>query len=451
MVGQFEKGSLLRLATATADQNGHYRLPPSKPGEFNFAAAISGCASASRLVTVGRGQRTVDLRLRQGETIRMRVVDKEGKPVPGAKVLVGIRRPEQWLMKSPETDANGRWRQVWTPKEKLNLFVTMEGFAAAETNLAPAEREEVIALVERSWTASGRVVDHETKAPITRFHIWHGTPVNDDIVWNDQLVKNANGQYSIHWDQFVGDPLHLLRVEADGYVPSEDRKVVRIEHEVKFDVDLVIGKPISGMVRSAAGKPLANAEVVLCTAARNLALYNGRETWTRCPKMRTGTDGRYSFSATRDPYVLVVLDDQGYAEVAGGPETKDITIRQRWARVEGTVRIGNQPAAKRSVVIEFEKTPSRLDDPSPIDWIKHRMEFNYQATSDSEGHLVFDRVRPGQRTWSDMSRLIISSVVPSRAYRSRSSLERRGKSFFRRAKKRYNRDDRASRVTDATP
>jgi protocatechuate 3,4-dioxygenase beta subunit len=408
-VGQFEKDSRLSLAKATTDQNGHYRLPPSKPGEFNFAAVISGCAPASRLVTVGRDQRTVDLQLRQGETIRLRVVDKEGKPVPGAKVVVGARRPEQWLIKYLETDAHGRWSQVWTPGERLDLYVTKAGFATVETDLAPADREEVIALAERSWTASGRVVDHETKAPISRFHLWHGTPMNDEIEWNDRLVNNVNGQYSIHWDGFVGRPEHhLLRVEADGYVPSEDRKVVRIEHDVKFDVDLVKGQPISGTVRSAAGKPLANADVVLCTAARNLSLCNGRETWGRCPKVRTGADGRYSFSPQREPYVLEALDDHGYAEVAGGPETKDITIRQRWARVEGTVRIGNQPAAKQYVVINFEKTSSRPDDSSPMDWIKHHMEFSYQTETDSEGRFVFDRVRPGK---ANVVRCVVENYI----------------------------------------
>ena len=37
-------------------------------------------------------------------------------------------------MESLETDANGRLSQVWTPGEKLNLFVTKAGYATVETD-----------------------------------------------------------------------------------------------------------------------------------------------------------------------------------------------------------------------------------------------------------------------------------------------------------------------------
>jgi hypothetical protein len=401
-VGQSREQLRSNFPRAKTDENGHYRFPPCEPGEFTLSAAAPGYAPDARRVTVTQDRRTVDLQLRRGETIRLRVVDKEGKPVAGAQVQVGYRKPEEFLLRVPNrTDTEGRWSWVWTPEEKLPIYVSMKGYAQVAKELAPADQEQVITLAAELWTASGRVVDRETNAPITKFRVLQGRPASNlelDYNWQKaELFESADGQYHIQWEMY-GDLRRVLRIEADGYLPSEGRPLRADERHVTFNVELTKGRVISGTVRSPDGKPLGNAEVVLCTVSRSLDLQNGRQ-FNRESSLafRTGSDGGFSFAPQRDPYILVVLHDQGYAEVDGQTGANEITVRS-WSRVEGMLRVGGRPAVNQPVDLQFSVVASRPGRPTPVERVLDRLHFQYLTYTDTEGRFVFDRVRPGKAT-----------------------------------------------------
>ena len=411
IVGQFIDRHVSGYPRTTTDQNGHYRLPACDPGKYVLAAAAKGYAPDSRRVTVSTEQRTVDLQLRKGEMIRLRVVDKEGEPMPGVVVATVFvteylealtldyessiqRDSDRHLL----TDAEGRWSRLWIPNNELQFHIRKDGYAQVQKSIAPGEREHVVTLEAGGWTVSGRVVDKETKAPVAKFRVVQGSAFgsgDNDMTWQEgRLVENENGQYRATWDT-SGDSRRVLRIEAEDYLPSDARRLKMDERQVAFNVELSKGQAVTGVVLSPDGKPLADAEVALCTATRGLYLKNGRPLRGQ-PHLivRTGPDGRFSLPAQREPYILVVLHDQGFAQVEGQQDTKDIAIRP-WARAEGTLLIGDQPGAKEAITLDFGEPPSRREDLSPIQRIAERIYFDYKTQTDAEGRFVFENVIPG--------------------------------------------------------
>ena len=409
-VGLFAERSGGDFPRTKTDQDGHYHFAMAEPGEYNLAAAAKDYAPDSRSITMETQSQTVDLQLRKGEMIRLRVVDEEGKPIPGVTVSMSFNNEyrdalmldyvssiERGEDRNLVADAEGRWSRLWIPKDELQFIIRKDGYGQVQKRFAPSEQERVVTLEAGGWSVAGRVVDKQIKAPVTKFRVVEGSAFgsgDNDMSWRERrLVENENGQYRAAWDT-SGDSRRVLRIEADGYLPSEARRLKPDEREVTFNVELSKGQAITGTVHSADGEPLGDAQVALCTATRGLYLKDGRPLQGQSHLIvRTGPEGRFSLPAQREPYVLVVLHDQGFAQVEGEQDTKEITIRP-WARAEGTLRIGNRPGAKEMIRLDFSEPLSRSQDLSPLKQIARRIRFDYTTQTDAEGHFVFERVVP---------------------------------------------------------
>ncbi len=442
----------------TTGKNGRFRFAVYEPGEYTLAAAAKGFAPDSKQITIDKQPRTVDLQLRKGEMIRIRVVDAKGRPISKAAVgTVFNNKYREALMLDYESgirrdndrhtlaDAEGRWSRLWIPNDALTCSIYKEGFTRVERKFIPGEPEQVVVLEPGGWSVAGRVVDRETNRPVTKFRVVEGYIYGDgksNTTWRDgHRVENPGGRYSASWDT-SGNSHRAIRIEADGYLPSEARWLKADERHVTFDVELTKGDAIVGTVRSADGRPADGAEVALCTASRGIYLRNGRPLQGQ-PNLivRAGADGRFSLPPQREPYILVVLHDKGFARVEKEADVKEIAL-QPWARVEGTLRIGKDPGAKETVVLDYESNqpggrapfPGKLEKLSPIEQVikmieireipldqipketldqipketldrikekrrraavARRIYFDYQTQTDAEGRFVFERAVPG--------------------------------------------------------
>jgi uncharacterized GH25 family protein len=410
-------GSIFPLTTT--DRTGHYRFAVFAPGEYTLAASAKGYVPDPRRITVGTQPQTVDLRLGKGETIRLRVVDKDGKPLAGATVamvfnnehvaalFIDYRRAcERDKNRHMTADAEGRWSRLWIPGDPLTLIISKPGYAEVQKKFAPGGEEEVVTLEAGEWVVSGRVVDRRTKAPVTRFRVVEGYAFGGgeySVTWHQGgLVENKDGRYRAVWNR--QDNRRVIRVEADGYYASDALPPFGDKKQLTCNVELERGADITGIVRGPDGKPLANAEVALCTATRGIYLHNGRPLQGQ-PNfiVRTGDDGRFSLPPQRDRFAIVVLHDRGVAIVDNEQDAKEITLKP-WARAEGTLPANKKPGTRDDVVIQFDDNrpapPPGLfgqfanmlhkESPPP------RMLWDYRITPDAAGHFAFDRVRPGK-------------------------------------------------------
>lgn len=387
---------------ATTDQAGRYRLPVSDPGEYVLAVAAEGHVPNARRVTVSAEERQFDLQLQEGRPIRLRVVDQDGKPLAAALVNTGLDREalsvENTRTAMPggdrnlSTDAEGRWSRLWIPNDKLTFSISKPGYAKVRKSFAPDDEEHVVTLESGGWTLAGRVVDRETKAPVVKFRVVegsaHGGP-GSGVIWREsRAVEDASGQYRADWDT-SGNSRRVVRIEAEGYLPSEARWLKADGKQTTFNVELSKGEAVTGVVLLADGRPLVDAHVALCTASRGLSLRNGQPDLNQFSLIaRTDAEGRFSLAPQREPHVLVVMHDQGFAQAEDEGGMKEITV-QPWARVEGTLQVDGKPGVRELISIDFTLTSRDVRNP----W---RIFFNYYTETDAEGHFIFDRVRPGK-------------------------------------------------------
>lgn len=419
-VGKFAPEGREAVTRAKTDLRGRYHLP-SLPGQYVFAAAASGYAPCSRQVAVAGNRMTVDFQLGEGEPFRFRVVDPEQEPLSGVSVgfIVPKDKPEFVSSHLPSvTDAEGRWKGKWIPKEQLTFHFTKPGFLHVVEAVAPGGQEQTITMKrDKGWTVVGRVVDHETKTPVTRFEIVEGSVWGDEMArggkhahWSDRrLVEDDRGEYHATCG-YVSAEHPVVRIEADGYFPSETRHLTANERRATFDVELTKGQNISGVVQSPDGKPLDGAVVALATTARGLHMIDNFPATSMAGQpalMGTGPDGRFSFLPQREPCILLALHEHGYAWAEGGVGLKEIRV-QPWARLIGTVRVGNRPIAEDTVSLDSLSValprPNRRNRLSAKDagvWkniFGHRLSMNYSAKTDAKGQYVFDRVPAGKAT-----------------------------------------------------
>ena len=138
--------------------------------------------------------------------------------------------------------------RLWLPDDQLHLIVSKSGYGEAQVRIKPGEPERTVTLEAGGWSIAGRVIDAETKAPLTEFRVVEGDNYSGHVIWRQSsVVKNANGQYHAHWDD-SGNGHRVVRIEANGHLPSESRAIEGKPHEETFNVALQKGKEIAGRV-----------------------------------------------------------------------------------------------------------------------------------------------------------------------------------------------------------
>jgi peroxiredoxin len=253
----------------------------------------------------------------------------------------------------------------------------------------------------------GNVVDAQTSEPIAEFKVlpgidWGG---NRTIYWERRVAISSTGGY---YEMTFNEPrnAHLVRIEAKGYKPGVSRRFKDTEGEIVLDFKLERGTGPTGTVQLPNGNAISGAEVILCTPSQGAYIRNGRNEQKRDSQfVETNQDGRFSFPAQTENYLIVVLHDDGYAEVSMEELTaSSIVTLQSWGRVEGKLLIGKVPGVNENMHIWFD-TPYERNAP--------RIFHDYRAITDNNGHFVFERVPPGEGRVGREIRINDNSYAPS--------------------------------------
>jgi beta-lactamase regulating signal transducer with metallopeptidase domain/uncharacterized GH25 family protein len=390
--------------SVSTDQKGYYRFASLAPGGTILTVTSPGLAPGLRSVNVQSRMTPVDFQLAKGNTLRVRVVGKDGKPISGIFVT-----PDTWRGKRVlcdlgirgKTDAEGRWTWTWAPKDAVETDFFLTGkvnyMRIHHLPLVPQETEHVVTLYP-ALTISGSVIDAQTKQPIPNFRVVRGSMSRGSIeqmFWDHmQAREGKNGKYEL----MISQPsrTHLVRIEADGYQPAVSREFKNDDGTVTCDFSLDKGQNLNVAVLLPDGNSAAGADVVLCPEEPgkfiNMALFvkNGRFPYRDPARqhMKVGSDGQLQIEPQDNDFLLIVLHDQGFAqttsqELIANPQ---ITLKA-WARLEGVLRHGTKPVPGAKLDVH----PNEPHDPR---W--SFLSFHEQTEADAEGKFVFAKLKPGK-------------------------------------------------------
>lgn len=374
------------------DAKGRFRFDHVAPGDLVLTVQAAGHAPDLRRVKVNPTLPPVEFRLDAGRVIRGRTVDPEGKPVAGAWVVVDQWRGDRFLHLETRSKADGTFQLHDAPPDVVRLQVAHAEFMNAVCQASAESDRECLITLHQQLTIRGSVVDAESGQPIEAFTLLVVSDPNDEHVSGDpsRLFRFQGGRYEVTL-RGMSPRIQGLSVKAEGYLPAISRGVSSVMSSQVFDFKLTRTKrptrpAVSGVVRRANGSPAPEAEVYLATKSRPVIAQNGKLLLNAemLPMVRTGGEGRFSFPPQVEDGVVFVLDKQGYAiQTEEELKTQPLVTLVPWGRVEGTVRVGNQPGASEKVI---------LRQSSRDQWLNGRIVFNGSAVADASGRFVLDRV-----------------------------------------------------------
>jgi uncharacterized GH25 family protein len=373
--------------TAFSDKNGVYRLEGCTP-ELKIVATAKGRAAQVRELEIGAMAASVDFQLKPGKSLRLRVLDEAGRPVPKAHVSLwgdfGSFEVDQAPLK---TDTDGVWEWHELPREKMILSISRPNGMTLGWQSVRARRAEYVFRCPSELVITGRVVDADTRQPIHNFRFTSGYRTNGrQVVMNETKPAAVDGTYQIRQTNL--QLAYLVRIDADGYWHSMSREIQADAGKITLDFELLKAKDFAATVLTPDGRPAAGAKVAILSANEAVSLNRGELENQRDVHDADAT-GRVQIAVKNNAFRLVITHPSGYLDQSGLPSANPRRLKLvPWARVEGTVQVARRPQSDVEVLLNttsFANAPPRNAPPRDQD----------TQTTDSRGRFAFNRAISG--------------------------------------------------------
>jgi RNA polymerase sigma factor (sigma-70 family) len=379
----------------TTNEQGEFTLENCDAGPTIVTVQAEGFAPQFRDVQVQEQTAPVVIPMAEpGSTVRVKVVDVQGKPIAGAYFAADTWRAHRSIHFRAETGPDGRVEWLSAPKDEVLYDIGNSTYMwSRHVALTASEREQTV-ILRSKLVISGRVTDAETNRLVPAFRVVQGQQDEKrrQIDWSENAgVDVQGGQYTSMFGESGSQ--FFVRVEAPGYKPAQSRAFLSTEGSQAFNFALQRAAGLSGVVVLPDGKPADGVEVSLATATQSkyLTFHSGRlDRGVKFPKVTTGADGRFTFPLRDGSFLLIAMSNAGYADASSNEFAKSgKLVLQLWGQMEGGVRIGPRSGSYQDVAFR----PIRPESKGGF-YIHHV----YTASSDERGRFRFDRVIPGPGT-----------------------------------------------------
>ena len=366
-----------------------------------LAVQADGLAPSVKTLQVTGATAGVGFQLGPGQLLRGRVTDEEGKPIADAFVET-TRRGADKITWSGTTDADGRFAWASAPQEPLLYSVLAEGFNRAYAVQLQADSTDHEIKLTRSQPdkdtiqITGTVVDADSGTPLDGCKVMIG---EQDPEWSYPFefgTAGTAGKFNLTTPAKSSHPSYHIQIEKDGYLPAVSATLEKAAGSNTLEFKLRHGSGPAGVVLLPDGEPAAKATVLLCTPRAGVSIdgpahvQSGINTTTY--RAQTDEAGKFSLPVAVAPQGIVVVHDQGYAEIplADLAAAGCVTL-QPWGRVEGKLTLDSRPAANERVaivkqVLRYTESGQRFNF----------VDLHLEATTDAAGVFSFDKVPPGQ-------------------------------------------------------
>jgi hypothetical protein len=370
-------------------------------------ASAKGRAIEMQDVQIADKMRPVNFRLKPGGTVRLRVLDEHGRPIPRARIVLrewrGPLRDFEFDHVNSLTDAQGRWSWNEAPLDEFHADVCRPGGMRLADRRLIARAEEYVFRVPPCLAISGKALNAETGQPVKKFRVIpqiRGGPGKGNRN-SDGGFAATNGRFQLR--ETEGGFVYGVRIEADGYAPAESRDVAGDEGNVALEISLTQHPSVT--VLTPDGQPAAKATVALAFVGTQIIINNGQFQGNVGVLKREVTDesGRFRFPPQNSDFWFIVMHPSGHAQVkcsqTSYPKSIQLTL---WSRVEGVYRVARKPKAN---VAFWVNHANAIAQNAP--WVFE----NTTAKTDEHGRFVVERVFPG-RAWISRS-LNLGNQVPT--------------------------------------
>ena len=362
-------------------------------GEFKVKATGNALTASApgyspSIVTARIGE-PIDITLKPGNLLIIRVTDQNGVGLPHATVALEEWNGKRSLDWRKSTDEEGRivWKDGPPATDQLSFYAHHSGYMQSRNNKAKANGSEHVIKLRPEIKVSGRVIDSDTKLPISQFKVIPG--FGYDANWNRmETAQGTNGSYKIAINE--DEAAFWLRFEAPGY---EYFKSEPIKNNRTYDVEMTktkTGDAVAGTVLLPNGEPAVGAELALCTLDQQTGATIGDGKFRRGENdifTKADADGKFSFKAARGAHTVVAIHRDGFARMRINSTSLTIQL-QPWGRIEG--RVGYS-MPKQDELLAFVS-----------DWASAQYRggiyFNdksLRSKVSADGNFVIDRVPPG--------------------------------------------------------
>ena len=378
--------------TTKSSAAGKFTVRHLKPGDLTIAASADGYSAELQSLSANVTPPAIKIALSPGKTMRGRVVDSAGKPIPGVNVSFENWHNTRLFQWRGTTDAQGQFAMPGAPSDTFSMSFNKQGYQSDYEDGLSTAKDAAITL-HGSLHVRGTVVDAETGKPIPDFTVTQG------LVWNSQQpptwqpgwnLTKPTGPGKFEFDEDQSYPGYAVRVEARGYYAGDSRVFTADERDVTLAIKLKPGKDLIAMVVDPDGKPAVGAIGVLATPGQNVNIFEGSNNQSNYNNQSiAGPDGRVRFGPQDGAFRLAAYDDKGYAEIDSKQfsDSKPLKL-QAWARIEGKLMIGSKPGAHQQMYVQVN--PNRVFEMNAI-MIFHQIS----PMTDGNGEFLAPEVPPG--------------------------------------------------------
>lgn len=379
---------------ATTGEDGVYKLLGCGPQRASLVVTAKGFGPDVQEVQIEPELPPVDFTLGPGKTLRVRIMDEQGKPLPKSRIFFRSWRSDQYGYGLDKvhayTDENGVWEWTDAPADAIVADICpADGMQVSDQTLIARDEEYVYTRIPELHI-EGSVVDKATKEPIKAFRVITGWQSQGRIFWDrDDGFDGADGKFRLA-KMHPTEIAHVMRIETNGYLPAVSRNIANDEGRIHLDFELERGRDVVVAFRTPDGKPGADADVAIGIAGSQINIRDGhfQDRSTYCDRKKSNAQGQLSIPPQLDPYELVVIHPAGYAHVKVDPQRppKGVTL-QAWSRVEGKLHVGTEIAA--NVPLSLKPVGEQYGPEQPS------IGFQWETRTDAEGRFSWDRVIPG--------------------------------------------------------
>lgn len=139
------------------DANGIYRLQPLPPMPLTVTVVAQGWMPELQKTTIAPEGSKLDFQLKKGKTLRLRFVDRQGKPIPdvyvgivgwrNCKSLYNVKHPNVLETPIPRSaDQSGVFEWAGAPDDAVEYSIGKEGYKAIAKSLVADDTEQSIQL-----------------------------------------------------------------------------------------------------------------------------------------------------------------------------------------------------------------------------------------------------------------------------------------------------------------